>query len=401
MRTLKFEGLDDDVIQCIANILPPPDVISFALTSKRLHFLSAARLKTHRTYQSNFSQLTITNDWYDYPDNSFSVPTPLAALHMLSVDPWKAYYVQRLTYDNGEDHANHDEPDIFEIWEWLLQGKPDCITKADFLTTQQQQEWYCELMYATEGIVCDGEDWEMDDDLCVCGKTFVLLLNSLPNLKFFNMRGDPTWHSETGYLVHFAEEKQKSPTNDSLAPLSKLRTIHLDGSSTVIPIMSLVGLPSVRQFFIEGVNEWNPHNAAMAIHVLDHYPPDLKVFGLAGSMIVPGFVEAVVAKSPELQRLTVTMDAEMDFPCGENVWDMNINQFIGHTVGSAIALRRKGFTMHHAGPEEDDTRDALDREDVKEGAEDEDESDDEEAKKEVELEEHGYCRTLDFKLEPW
>ena len=129
MAPLELNDLNDDILSSIADVLPPGDVVSFALCNKRIHVLSAPRLKTHREYQREYLELNIEEG--NWPHGHYFT-SPLHALYRASCDPWMLPYVQRVYYTQyGEDA--HGEPDEnADIDDFLVRGAPDASRMPHF-----------------------------------------------------------------------------------------------------------------------------------------------------------------------------------------------------------------------------------------------------------------------------
>lgn len=346
MAISQLLDLNDDLIRDITDVLPPKEAISFALCSKRLHALSFSRLKKHQECVKNYSKLYISNTPNAGP-GIWAHNHPLSALHALSEDPWLALYPTRLEWNIFYDDimGGHEDPDEEddELAEFLDSG-PDCIFEASFLTTVQKHEWYYDILGAFYSYHEDDEDQDVDYDSgpCQCGKCMVLLLAQLPNLQHFEMQGTPTW--PVGVLQRYIEDVTTGKKKDDNPALSKLKTIFYGSGESMVPMLALVGLPSVRQLYVAKLIE---HAPDMSLHVLTHYPPNLTVLGLADTTLSTVVLHAIIDDCPNLQRLTCAFqDADFTFPCGCPTESAEDKDLVQHILGEEHDLVERGFGIH-------------------------------------------------------
>jgi hypothetical protein len=320
MTTTCLEDLHDDLICAIADILPPSDAISFALCNKRLHLLSAARLRLHRDYRAKYSTLYVSNDPTP-PAGVWAVRVPLIALYQLSIDPWRAQYVHRVHYNKFYDHdKGHEEPD------------KDDKKLSDFVLYMSERLPHTDPGWA-ELTMCAGwdegiyecfnqyyKDWEEDLEAagtpkCACSRCMVILLTLLPNVKFLRLEGDPLWNETMGLFRHYVQEVQCK--ENATLPLSKLRTIKFEWGVSMSSILPLAALPSVRQLYVTGLTELRPEKAMDALY---ENQLDLFILGIARSRIPTEIIDTIVEKCTNLQRLTIAVpEDDFEFDCGCDV----------------------------------------------------------------------------------
>ncbi|KPI39236.1 uncharacterized protein AB675_5123 [Cyphellophora attinorum] len=321
MTATQLGELYDDLICTMAAILPPTDAISFSLCNKRLHSLSDARLRLHREYCVKYSVLYISNN-PNPPPGVWAVHDPLTALYQLFLDPWRARYVRRVQYDRNYDADHgHEEPDDENdaLFEFL--GDPWYWSAFDpAFERKVARYWRRDIEISFIYNFGDPEEElspHEEEQKCECGKCLIMLLTLLPNLGTLEVLGEPFWDKASNLFLHYVQEMQEG--DDTTLPLAKLRTILYKDGISMVSILPWAALPSVRQLYVARLDEQYPD---MATHVLEHYPPNLSILGIAESRIHPSLINAIIDECPSLQRLTfAVLEEDWVFGCGCSVED--------------------------------------------------------------------------------